>query len=77
MEKIGHVMKLSVLVLLLLLGGSASGHRSKSTSKIQSTTQQQDFSGEIPEDHEFFLKQIFDKYGHQGVISFEVSDNTH
>jgi hypothetical protein len=56
MDKSKMLVLVSVLVLVLLLAGCVSGNG---------------VDHPAPDDH-FFLKEIFNKYGDSGVITFEV-----
>ncbi|KAJ9600975.1 hypothetical protein L9F63_000870 [Diploptera punctata] len=55
---------LSEVVLFLLFSSCLTDLTIKSSGTENDTA---------PQDHDFFLQQIFDKYGHKGIISFEVS----
>ena len=58
------MLMIRVIVLLLLVLSCVTGRRSKSSGK--------DISETSAQEHKFFLQQIFEKYGHKGIISFEV-----
>jgi hypothetical protein len=66
------VYKTKVFVILLLIGVCTTGLEISPTERSLADTGKQEDGDETPQGNIFFLKQIFNKYGHQGIISFEV-----
>ena len=67
------VHKTQVLVLILLLAGCAAEHEINAAN-----TDAREANGtDIQQNKSFFLKQIFNKYGDHGVITFEVKPLSH
>jgi hypothetical protein len=67
------VHKTQVLVLILLLAGCAAEQEINAAN-----TDAREANGtDIQQKKSFFLKQIFNKYGDRGVITFEVKHLSH
>jgi hypothetical protein len=60
-----------MLVAVLLTVGSAVGHEVNPLTEGSLKDDRNDTDS--PHDRRFFLKQIFEKYGDNGFITFEVS----
>jgi hypothetical protein len=62
--------RLCLLVTVLLLTGGAAGHEVKPPTE---GSLDDEWNNTDPRhNHRFFLKQIFNKYGDHGIITFEV-----
>lgn len=61
---------LCMLVTVLLLTGGAAGHEVKPPT--EGSLEDEWNNTDSRHDRRFFLKQIFNKYGDHGIITFEV-----
>jgi hypothetical protein len=69
--------KTELLVLILLLGGCAAEHVVKATQASAANTDRSEGNDtNIKQNQGFFLRQIFNKYGDHGVITFEVKNSS-